>query len=220
MHAKAKTVVILGYQASGKGTQAKLLVERYGFAHIEVGGILRAKGQENSPEGRSIAETLKSGALVPFEIAMRLVREKLEALPQETPVLFDGTPRRMDEVRYWEKAMPEVGRTFTDVFFIELDEKKAIARIAKRRTCAKCGTPFTLGTDLREGETACPKCGGEIVQREDETPEAVAKRLTWSKEQTGPVVEHYENLGVLQRINGDQSIEDVQRDIVAALGFA
>lgn len=215
-----KTVVILGFQGSGKGTQAKLLVERFGFQHIEVGALLRAKSAEQSEEGKRIAGILKEGKLVPFELVMRIVREAIAAVPSHMPLVIDGTPRRLEEVTYWEKTLPELGRAFTDILFIELDDEKAIERMGKRRMCSVCSTPYIRGVDLAEGEQQCPKCGGRIIQRNDETPEAVKNRLTWSHEQTGPVIAQYEQQGILRRINGDQTIDAVHTDIVRALGFA
>lgn len=215
-----KTVVILGSQGSGKGTQATLLVERFAFAHIDVGAILRKKSEEESDEGKDIGAYLKRGELIPFALVMRLVRDEVEKLPRTQHAVFDGTPRRMEEIRYWEEALPKIGRAFTDILFLELSEEKAIERLAQRRVCTACKAVLIFGVDVTEEHATCPKCGGEVILRHDDTPEAVRERLKNFYEQTALVIAHYEQQGLLRRINGDQPIEEVHKDIVSVLGLA
>ncbi|MFA6512358.1 MAG: nucleoside monophosphate kinase [Patescibacteria group bacterium] len=191
--AKLKTVVILGSQGSGKGTQAKLLAERFGFVHIEVGAILRKKAQEESDEGRNVDAMLKQGILLPFDLVMSLVRAEVAAQPMTTSLVFDGTPRRPIEISYWEKALPEMGRAFTDVLLITLHEQKAIERMSLR---------------------------AQKEKRDDDTPHAIAERLKNFKESTAPVIDHYRKEGILREINGDQTIDEVHADIVNILDLA
>lgn len=190
---QTKTVVILGSQGSGKGTQAKLLAERFGFAHIEVGGILRRKAQEQSDQGKEVDRLLKTGQLLPFDLVMALVCAEVASHPTTQSLVFDGTPRRQTEIDFWAAELPKMNRTFTDILYIVLDENKAVHRMRLRAE--------------KEG-------------RDDDTAEAIQERLKAFREQTAPVIAYYQQQGILREINGDQTIDEVHHDIVKALRLA
>ncbi|MDD3190380.1 MAG: nucleoside monophosphate kinase [Candidatus Pacebacteria bacterium] len=203
-------VIIMGSQGSGKGTQAKLIAQEYDLQHLETGGILRNIAKEDSEIGNVVNDLInKKGEFVPWEIVKDVLNETVEDFDPERGIVFDGTPRRMEEVSYWEKKLQELGRRFDFIFFIRLPGEESIRRISSRRICEKGGHPLIMGKDVQSDEDKCPICGGDIYRREDDAPEKVLKRLTWSKEILGPVIEHYKEKGKLVEIDGTGSIQEV-----------
>lgn len=209
--------ILLGHQGSGKGTQAKLLAQKFNLVHLEIGNILRTMVKTKSPLGRKVAQRIDQGKLVPFYMIVEIVKDKLKAISKNKGIVFDGTPRRMPEVAPLEKALKKHGRQITHVFFIWISQRETIKRLSKRRSCEKCGTLFISGKTLSVRAIKCPKCQGKIIQREDDTPVSIRKRLIWSHQKTGPVIESYRRQGKLIEINGEQSIQKVFKDILSYL---
>jgi adenylate kinase len=211
-------IIIMGPQGSGKGTQADLLAEKYGLRHFEMGKLLRRAATEPTDVGRMLDRLINhEGKLAPFDIAMNAFRQEVERTPIETGIIFDGTPRRIEEITYWDVELPKLDRQFTHLIALHISEDETIERLSKRRTCSAEGTPFILGVDIKDDASPCPRCGAAVIQRHDDTPEVIRERLRTYTEQTEPVIARYRDRGIVREINGQQSIEQVFADIEAAL---
>ncbi len=210
-------IAILGPQGSGKGTQAKLLATRRNLFHLEAGALLRAEAVRPTALGRSIASRIRGGKLVPPETLQLLLRRALTRVSPQQGMVFDGTPRRMVEVRFWERVLPRLHRSLTVVLLVDISRRETIKRLSTRRTCRQCGTPYILGVNLKPGLRRCPQCGGEIYQRDDDKPQAISRRLAWYRQQTGPVIAYYKKRKLLKVIDGEQSIQAVHKDILKAI---
>jgi adenylate kinase len=214
MNKRKINVVIMGSQGSGKGTQAKMLIDEYDLQHLETGAILRRLAKEKSRLGRMIDTLInKNGEFVPWSIVREILDESMDSFDKNRGIIFDGTPRRMEEVHYWEEKFQEIHSKFDFIFFIKLSEKESIRRISSRRICEENGHPLIFGKDVFSESDRCPVCNSKIYQREDDSLEKVKKRLAWSKEILGPVIEYYRQNGMLTEIDGLGSIDDIYKEI-------
>lgn len=216
--ARGGVIVLLGPQGSGKGTQAKLLAKKLHLAHVEVGALLRKEASANTALGRRIQKTVnEQGKLFPFGPTMRLALAAVRRVPKRQGILFDGTPRRMEEVRFWETALPRIGRAFTHFIFLNLSHRESLRRLALRRVCSACKSVWIMGVDVRRELAPCPACGGKLVRRADDHSAAVRKRLALFAQKTSPVIRYFRRKGIVHDIDGEQSIAAVLRDIENAL---
>jgi adenylate kinase len=208
-------LVILGPQGSGKGTQAEMLAKKFNLEHIDMGKFLREVAKKDTSIGREVYEIQNvTNTLVPKRILEEVFTIKLNNIPREQGIIFDGFPRNIDQMEYFEKALEQFGRHTDAVIFITLDVKKTVERISKRRVCEKCKTVYILGKDIKNEKDSCKDCGGKIIQRIDDTEAGVKKRLEIYRKETMPVIEAYKKQGVLVEINGDQTIEQVSEEIL------
>ncbi|MCX6763805.1 MAG: nucleoside monophosphate kinase [Candidatus Moranbacteria bacterium] len=207
-------IIILGPQGSGKGTQAELLAQKYNLEHIDVGKTLREAAKLKTPLGKEIYEILNvKRTLVPNEIFEKVFKLKLALLSREQGTIVDGAPRMKDQIKNLEEALLETGRKIDKVIFVNISDAEAVERISKRWICQSCHNTFIMGLDVKREKDLCPKCGGQISQRADDTPEGVKKRLEVFKEETLPVIEYYKKQDLVLEINGEQPIEKVFADI-------
>ncbi len=208
-------IIIMGPQGSGKGTQIRLLINKYGLQPIEVGNILREIAKKDTPVGREVDEVInKRGEMVSWELLEKVLDEKVGLLDPKKGVIFDGTPRRMEEVKYWDKKLSDIGRKIDYIFYIDVSKEESLRRISSRKLCKANGHPLIVGKDIKEEDKVCPICGSEVYRRDDDTPEKVAKRLSWNEEKMKPVVEYYEKRGMITRINGENTIENIHKEIL------
>jgi adenylate kinase len=211
-------IIILGPQGSGKGTQAEKLAERFNLEHIDMGKFLREVALLNTPLGIKIHETINvRKELVDEEVLREVIHLKLVGLPREQGIVFDGVPRSQKQLEYLEEVIKEVGRKIDAVILITLSEKESLKRIAKRRVCEKCKAVYILGKDKDASDKICRQCGGKVDVRIDDTPDGVRKRLNIFERETMPIVDFYKNRGMVLKINGDQTIEEVFEEIVKKL---
>lgn len=211
-------IVILGPQGSGKGTQSEMVAQEFDAEHFDTGKILRQVARMDTPLGKEIHEiVIEKKELVPSRILQEVLHYRLNDLPREKNLVFDGIPRNMEQANYFEKALLEFGRKLDKVFFINISEKESIKRISKRWICQKCRKILIMGKDIKNKESVCPKCGGEILQRADDTPEGVKKRLKIYQEETIPVLDFFRKENLLVEINGEQSIKKVFEDIIKVI---
>jgi adenylate kinase len=211
-------LIILGPQGSGKGTQAEMLAKKFDLEHIDMGKFLREVALLGSPLGKEIHEIINvKKELVDDRILKKVLHLKLQDLPREKGIVFDGVPRRQDQLEYFEKALKEFGRQTDKIILINLSEDESVERISRRRVCEKCKITYIFGKDLKNEEEKCQECGGKIIQRIDDTKEGVIKRLGIFRDETMPIVEYYRKQGKSIEIDGAQTIEKVFEDILEKL---
>lgn len=210
----------LGRSGSGKGTQAKLLINHFksDFFYISTGDLFRDLAKSNSEPAQKIKKVMQEGGL-PFDyMAISLWMHKIcYELKAEQGLILDGAPRRLNEAMILEDFLEFLGRkenTFN--ILIDISRKEAFNRLTKRRICKDCGRLIPWVGDLKNLK-ACDKCGGELITRVDDNPEAINKRLDYFDERVVPAIDFYEKQGRLIRINGEQSIEDVFKDIIKSI---
>lgn len=201
-------IVILGPQGSGKGTQAKLLSEKYGLKRIEAGALVREEAKKN----KEIWETINvKGKLIPAKKIFELIKREVGSGDNFENIMFDGYPRSLKQYGYFKDWLDETGSKLNFVIFLKISEGESIKRLSARRSCPKCGTVYNLITNSPPGEKC--KCGGTLVHREDDKPEAIKKRLMEYEEKTKPVVEEFKEEGLLIEIDGERPIDVIFDDI-------
>ncbi|MFA5871449.1 MAG: nucleoside monophosphate kinase [Parcubacteria group bacterium] len=210
-------IIVLGPQGSGKGTQAELLAKKYNLEHIDMGKYLRVVAKLDTPLGKEIWQIQNvTKTLVPSRIMREVLHLKLNELPREQGIVFDGVPRNQEQMDYLESALQETGRKIDAVILINISEEESVRRICRRWTC-KNGHPLIMGVDVQSEKDKCPIDGSDIFQRADDTPEGVKKRLKVYHEETTPVIGYYKNKNLLIEIDGQQSVEEVFAEVVDLL---
>jgi adenylate kinase len=207
-------VILIGAPGSGKGTQSKRLVARYGFTYLATGDIFRAEIAKKSPLGQKAEAYLKAGKLVPDPIVIEIVAGKV------TPggkYLFDGFPRTVDQARGLDDILRRAGSEVDLVVSLTLPNDAAVRRMTSRRICEKCGEVYNTITRAPRKDAVCDKCGGAVIQREDDSEPTAKKRLMVFEDQTQPLVAYYRGEQVLQEIDAAQSPEKVEAALAAAV---
>ena len=200
--------VIMGVQGSGKGTQAKLLAEDLDLVHIGVGDIFRWNVQQHTKIGAQVRRAVSAGALVEDELVESVVGDRLASHDWNYGFVIDGFPRNERQAEFFLEAYDIDG-----VVVLEIPDDEVRRRVAARRVCSRCGNDQTLGGDGQEAEEACAACGGHLVKREDDEPEALDSRLADYHEKTRPIIELFERKEVVVRVDATRSVEDVQAEI-------
>ena len=207
----------MGPPGAGKGTQAADLIERYQIPHISTGDMFRAAIKAGTALGIKAKEYMDAGSLVPDEVTIGIVAERLAEPDCSKGFLLDGFPRTVAQADALDKILRDLQMTLDGVLNIEVDEEKLLERLTGRRICRKCGATYHMVFNPPAGESICDKCGGELYQRSDDTLETAKNRLQVYNDQTQPLIEYYRVKGLLREINGDQEIAKVLQDIVEAL---
>jgi adenylate kinase len=202
-------IVILGPQGSGKGTQAKLLSKKLELKRIEAGALVRKEAEKD----KEIWETINvKGKLIPAEKIFGLIKREVGVGGKIIKnVLFDGYPRSLKQYKYFKNWFDETGSKLNFVILLMISEDETIKRLSARRSCPDCGTVYNLLTNPPQGESC--NCGGTLVHREDDMPEAIKKRLIEYKEKTEPIVEEFRKEGLLLEIDGERPIDVIFDDI-------
>lgn len=204
-------VILLGAPGAGKGTQAVRLAERYNIPHISTGDIFRRNIKERTPIGIVAKSYIDKGQLVPDEVTIQIVKERLEKDDCKNGYLLDGFPRTVSQAEALD-GFSEID----SVVNIDVPLHKLMRRITGRRVCGKCGESYHI--DYLDGSTSCRKCDGELIQRADDNEETVGKRLEVYEKQTAPLIDHYKSKGKLIDVDGDGDIDSVFAAIVERLG--
>ena len=204
-------IVLLGAPGAGKGTQAVRLAERYKVPHISTGDIFRKNIKERTPIGVEAKSYIDKGQLVPDEVTIRIVKDRLQEKDCENGYLLDGFPRNV----FQAKALDDFSEV-DKVVNIDVPLHKLMRRITGRRVCGKCGESYHI--DYLDGKTECGKCGGNLTQRSDDNEETVKSRLDVYVGQTAPLTEYYKERGVLVDVDGDGTMDEVFETIVRKLG--
>lgn len=217
---KNQIVIFLGKSGSGKGTQAKLLQKKFGLDYIGSGDLLRARGKKEDFTGKKIAKILVRGKLIPTPAIFKLWLDKIEELKNKKKLkgfIMDGNPRKIMEAYLIDEALEfyEWGKN-VKILLIHISNKEAIWRLTKRRICKKCKKIIPFVGQFRKIKK-CSRCGGQLIGRSDDTIEAVKNRLKWFKTEVQPIINYYRKTGRLIKINGEQSIENVFKDILKVI---
>lgn len=208
-------LIILGPQGSGKGTQAKMLKEKFDLEYFEMGRILRDAAKENTSLGRLIGETINiKGVLVDNDTFRKVFFKKLGEIPKKKGILFEGVPRNEYQLGFFKRGPAEMDRKINAVIVINIPEKESIQRLSKRWVCEENEHVLIMGKDIQSDKDRCPVCGGEIFQRIDDTPERIKTRLEIYQKETKPVIDYFRKKGNLIEIDGRPSIEEVSSDIL------
>lgn len=210
-------IVLFGPPGSGKGTQAGILEARYGAVHISTGDILREAVASGSEIGLRAKSYMDRGELVPDEVVIAIAREKLSSIGNDGFVL-DGFPRTIPQAEALEAVLGDLGKPLEAVVNLDVDQEELIRRLSGRRVCSRCGEVYHLESKPPRESGKCDKCGGNLVQREDDKPEAIRNRLEVYREQTAPVLDYYRSKGLLRDVVAEGDIDDIAQRIVASLG--
>ncbi len=202
-------LILLGPPGAGKGTQAKKIVEKYGIPHIATGDILRDAVAKGTELGKKAKEYMDRGELVPDDIVIGIVKERLQQPDCEKGFLLDGFPRTLKQAEALDEMLKELGKKIDAVIYIDVPEEEIVKRIVNRRTCRKCGAVYHLIYAPPKEPNKCDKCGGELYQRDDDKEETVRQRFRVYMENTAPLIEYYEKKGLLYRVDGTKSIDEV-----------
>ena len=211
-------IILLGPPGAGKGTQAKLLIERLGVPQVSTGDMLRAAVTAGTPLGREAKAFMDRGALVPDAVIIGLVRERLQAADCARGYILDGFPRTVAQAEALEKTLLDLRLTLDHVLCLEVPADDLVVRIAGRRTCRGCGAMFHVRFSPAKRDGTCDACGGETYQRDDDREETVRRRLEVYAQQTEPLVRFYEGRGLLRRIAGTGEIPEIFARMVQSLG--
>jgi adenylate kinase len=218
--ARHLNLVVLGKQGAGKGTQSQLLCERYGLIHISTGDILRAAVQNGTPLGLQVKSILDAGQLVSDDLVNQLVEDRFKEPDAEPGAVLDGFPRNIGQAQALERLLGDGGVKLC--IYIDLANDLVMRRLSSRRVCQECGTTYA-DTDIAAISGTCEVCGGDVVQRSDDKPEAIKQRLETFERDTFPLLSFYEQRNLLVKVNGDQSVGKVAADIdelIAGRGIA
>ena len=210
-------LVLLGPPGAGKGTQATRLREDFGLAYYSTGIILREAVAEESELGKEAKEYMDAGELVPDELISRAVAERFETGEADSGFLLDGFPRTVGQAEVLDEILKGRGRKLTSVLLIEAPDDEVVRRLSGRRTCAKGGHVYHMEFDPPKNDNVCDQDGSRLVQREDDKPEVVRKRLSVYHEQTSPLIDFYGDRDLLVRFDGTRTPDEVNDRIRATL---
>ncbi|MFO7917435.1 MAG: adenylate kinase [Anaerolineae bacterium] len=210
-------LVLLGPPGAGKGTQAELLSEWLGVPAVSTGDLFRKAMAESTELGSQAKAYIERGDLVPDEVTVGMVRERLGKSDCEDGVILDGFPRTVPQADALEDLLADMDRQLDAALYIEVSREELLRRLGGRWTCRDCGEVYHEIYDPPEEEGVCDRCGGELYQRSDDTPEAQEQRIKVYTEETAPLYDYYAEKGQLVKIDGEQEIEAVQQDIREAV---
>ncbi len=217
MTQEPRYIVLLGPPASGKGTQAAQLREALELPHVASGDLFRENLKHETELGRKAKSFMDRGELVPDDVTIAMVTERLSRPDCAGGALLDGFPRTIAQAEALDQALAAQGHEISLVPNIAVPDEVLVERVGGRRICRTCGESYHVQFNLPKQPGVCDKDGGELYQRDDDRPETVRKRLEVYWEQTSPLIDYYRDQGVLVEINGDQSIQAVQADLRAAV---
>ncbi len=211
-------IVFLGPPGAGKGTQAKRITERYGIPQISTGDMFREHLSKGTELGKKAKEYMEKGQLVPDEIVLSMVEERLKQPDCEKGFILDGFPRTVPQAEALDEMLAKWGKKIDYAIAIEVPDEELVKRLTGRRTCKKCGMMYHVIFKPPKEEGKCDACGGELYQRADDNEETVRNRLKVYHESTAPLIDYYEKKGVLHRVDGMGSIDEIFERIVKILG--
>lgn len=211
-------IIMLGAPGAGKGTQAKRIAEKYQIPHISTGDIFRANIKGGTELGMKAKSYMDQGQLVPDEITIGMLMDRINGEDCKNGYVLDGFPRTIPQAESLTKALNERGEAVDYAINVDVPDENIVNRMAGRRACLSCGATYHIVYNPPKKEGICDVCGEKLVLRDDDKPETVQKRLSVYHDQTQPLIDYYKKAGVLANVDGTQDMEQVFQDIVAVLG--
>ena len=211
-------IIMLGAPGAGKGTQAIMIADKYGIPHVSTGDIFRANIKNNTPLGQEAKTYMDKGALVPDELTVKILLDRVAKDDCKNGYVLDGFPRTIVQADVLKKALSELGEKVDYAINVDVPDENIVKRMGGRRACTKCGATYHIEHVPPKKEGICDNCGEALVLRDDDKPETVKKRLSVYHEQTQPLIDYYEKEGVLKNVDGTQDMNKVFADITAILG--
>ena len=211
-------IIMLGAPGAGKGTQAKKIAAKYSIPHISTGDIFRANIKNGTELGKKAKTYMDQGLLVPDELVVDLVVDRVNQEDCVNGYVLDGFPRTIPQAEALSKALESLGQKVDYAIDVDVPDENIVHRMSGRRACVSCGATYHLEYAPAGKEGICDVCGGGLILRDDDKPETVQKRLSVYHEQTQPLIDYYTNEGILRTVDGTVDIEDVFQAIVDILG--
>jgi adenylate kinase len=210
-------IILLGAPGAGKGTQSELIQQSLGLAHVSSGELFRENVSKQTPLGKLAKQYMDKGELVPDDLTVKMVMERIKRPDCKRGVVFDGFPRTEGQAKALDLALASEQKRIGAVVLFEIPDQVLVDRLSARRVCPKDGSVYNLFTNPPKIDGVCDKDGARLEQRDDDKPETVRRRLQVYQTQTKPLIEYYNRAELLKKIRGDQSIVLVQKDLVAAV---
>ena len=210
-------IILMGLPGAGKGTQASEIVKKFPIPHISTGDMFRKAIKDETDLGKEAKSYMDRGELVPDEVTVGIVKERISEDDAKKGFLLDGFPRTIEQAEALNSIMSELDREIDAVINIEVPEEELMNRLTGRRICEKCGTTYHLVFNPPKVDGICDIDGGKLYQREDDNPETVSNRLSVKVKQSKPILEYYNEKGVLKNIDGSKDIEEVTNDVIDIL---
>ena len=211
-------IIMLGAPGAGKGTQAKMIADKYGIPHVSTGDIFRANLKEGTELGLKAKEYMDKGELVPDELTVSILLDRVRKDDCKNGYVLDGFPRTIPQAEVLEKELDKLGDKIDLAIDVEVPDENIIKRMGGRRACVKCGATYHIEHVPPKKEGICDTCGSELILRDDDKPETVSNRLSVYHAQTQPLIDFYSERGVLKEVDGTKDMMDVFADIVSIIG--
>ena len=210
-------IIMLGAPGAGKGTQAKMIAEKYDIPHISTGDIFRANIKNGTELGKKAKEYMDKGQLVPDELTVEILLDRVAADDCKNGYVLDGFPRTIPQADVLDKELTKLGDKVDFAINVDVPDENIVRRMSGRRACLKCGATYHIEHIPPKKEGICDKCGSELVQRDDDKPETVQNRLSVYHEQTQPLIDYYNKKNILKSVDGTKDMQEVFSDIVNIL---
>ena len=211
-------IIMLGAPGAGKGTQAQMIADKYNIPHISTGDIFRANIKNGTELGKKAKEFMDKGLLVPDELTVELLLDRVAQDDCKNGYVLDGFPRTIPQADVLDKELTKLGDQVDFAVNVDVPDENIVRRMSGRRACLKCGATYHIEHIPPKTEGVCDKCGSELVQRDDDKPETVKNRLNVYHDQTQPLIDYYEKKNILRTVDGTKEMKDVFNDIVSILG--
>ena len=211
-------IIMLGAPGAGKGTQAKQIAGKYQIPHISTGDIFLLYIKEGTELGMKAKTFMDQGALVPDELTVALVVDRIQKDDCKNGFVLDGFPRTIPQAEVWDKTLAEMGEKMDYAIDVDVPDENIVNRMGGRRACVNCGATYHIVNIPTKVEGICDKCNSETILRDDDKPETVQKRLSVYHEQTQPLIDYYKSQGILKTVDGTRPMDDVFAAIVEILG--
>ena len=211
-------IIMLGAPGAGKGTQAKMIAEKYGIPHISTGDIFRYNIKNGTELGKEAKKYMDQGLLVPDELTVKILLDRVAQDDCKNGYVLDGFPRTIPQAEVLEEALTKLGDRIDYAINVEVPDENIVKRMGGRRACVNCGATYHIEHVPPKKEGICDNCGSELILRDDDKPETVKNRLSVYHKQTQPLIDFYTKKGVIAEVDGTKDMEDVFNDIVTILG--
>lgn len=211
-------IIMLGAPGAGKGTQAKMIAEKYGIPHISTGDIFRYNIKNGTELGKEAKKYMDQGLLVPDELTVKILLDRVAQDDCKNGYVLDGFPRTIPQAEVLEEALTKLGDRIDYAINVEVPDENIVKRMSGRRACVNCGATYHIEHVPPKKEGICDNCGSELILRDDDKPETVKNRLSVYHKQTQPLIDFYNGKGVLRTVDGTVDMKDVFNAIVAILG--